>query len=261
MFWEELTAVEFENAKKNTAGLCIVPFGVVEKHGTHLPLGTDMMIGRAVASEAAKIEPFVIFPYYFFGQIAEARHVPGTISVSPQLMYNLLEEVCGEISRNGFNKIVLLNSHGGNCEFIRYFIQSTLYRKRDYAVYMVTAYQTEADEKKISEILGTGDLGEHGGNCETAMLMGARPDLVRMDCVEKEGLVNYSRLSNFNGIYTAMWWYAMHPTHFAGNPFSATRAAGQEILQMLAERVAQAVKVIKDDNTVLQLQNQFFFGG
>ncbi|MFR3404684.1 MAG: creatininase family protein [Blautia faecis] len=75
MYWDELTADHFAEAVQETK-VCVIPMGVVEKHGSHLPLGTDMIIGRTIAEMAAKIEPFVIFPYYCFGQINEARHVP-----------------------------------------------------------------------------------------------------------------------------------------------------------------------------------------
>src|SRR5690554_4628985 len=123
MLWEELTAPEFEKAREKAKGVCVVPFGVIEKHGTHLPLGTDMIIARRVAEDLAKEEPVVLFPYYYFGQIFEARHVPGTIAVKPDLLFGLLDEVCDEIARNGFDKIVLLNSHGGNPMLIKYFMQ------------------------------------------------------------------------------------------------------------------------------------------
>ena len=110
MLWEELTSKEFADACEKVKGTCIVPFGVYEKHGNHLPLGTDVMVARKIAREVAKIEPAVVFPDYYFGQIAEARHVPGTIFIAPELLYGLLENVCREISRNGLKKIILLNS-------------------------------------------------------------------------------------------------------------------------------------------------------
>ena len=40
MNWENLTSKEFAQAVKET-GVCIVAFGVIERHGDHLPLGTD----------------------------------------------------------------------------------------------------------------------------------------------------------------------------------------------------------------------------
>lgn len=59
MEWKKLTSDAFERAVEET-GVCVIPMGVVEKHGSHLPLETDMIIGRTIAKMAAEKEPFVI---------------------------------------------------------------------------------------------------------------------------------------------------------------------------------------------------------
>ena len=90
--YEELTAPDFVKAVELSGETCIIPIGVLEKHGTHLPLGTDMLDVREVASRAARMEYFVVFPEYYFGQILEARHQPGTIAYSQELQWKILEE-------------------------------------------------------------------------------------------------------------------------------------------------------------------------
>ncbi|MCJ7751440.1 MAG: creatininase family protein, partial [Armatimonadetes bacterium] len=54
--WEELTATDFPKAVKQAKGVCLLPIGVIEKHGPHLPLGTDVMAVRAVTVGAAERE-------------------------------------------------------------------------------------------------------------------------------------------------------------------------------------------------------------
>ena len=76
--WEELTASDFRDGIHRSQGTCLLPLGILEKHGPHLPLGTDLLNVRYVAEHAAQQEYAVIFPEYYFGQIAEARHEPGT---------------------------------------------------------------------------------------------------------------------------------------------------------------------------------------
>ncbi len=80
--WEELTAADFVRAIQKSQGTCLLPFGILEKHGPHLPLGTDLINVRYVALQAAQREYAVVFPEYYFGQIFEARHQPGTIAYS-----------------------------------------------------------------------------------------------------------------------------------------------------------------------------------
>ena len=89
MRWEELTGDAFVTAVEQSQGVCLVPLSVVERHGHHLPLGTDTYIGRAVVTRAAAIEPAVVFPDYIFTQIPEARHLPGTIAIDPDVMVQL----------------------------------------------------------------------------------------------------------------------------------------------------------------------------
>ena len=83
--WEELTASRFVKGVELPGGVCIIPLGVYEKHGPHLPLGTDMYQVRAVACQAAEKEYAIVFPPYYFSQINEARSQPGTITYSPEL--------------------------------------------------------------------------------------------------------------------------------------------------------------------------------
>ncbi|MGA8493781.1 MAG: creatininase family protein, partial [Terriglobales bacterium] len=72
--WEELTAADFRSAIEQSKGTCLLPFGILEKHGPHLPLGTDLLNVRYVAVRAAQQEYAIVFPEYYFGQIFEARH-------------------------------------------------------------------------------------------------------------------------------------------------------------------------------------------
>ena len=72
--WEELTAEDFVTAVARAGGVCVLPFGIVEKHGPSGPLGTDLINIRATVVKATEQEYAVIFPEYYAGQIFEARH-------------------------------------------------------------------------------------------------------------------------------------------------------------------------------------------
>jgi creatinine amidohydrolase len=89
--WEELTADDFRTAIQQSKGTCLLPIGILEKHGPHLPLGTDLLNVRYTALHAAEQEYAVVFPEYYFAQIFEARHEPGTMAYSPKLQLELLQ--------------------------------------------------------------------------------------------------------------------------------------------------------------------------
>src|ERR1700694_3953827 len=66
--WEELTAGDFVSAIQKSQGTCVLPFGILEKHGPQLPVGTDLINVRFVSLRGAVQEYAVVFPEYYFGQ-------------------------------------------------------------------------------------------------------------------------------------------------------------------------------------------------
>jgi creatinine amidohydrolase len=161
--WEELTANDFRAAIAKSQGTCLLPFGILEKHGPHLPLGTDLLNVRYVAEHAAQEEYAVVFPEYFAGQIFEAKHQPGTIAYSPELQLMLLQETTDEMARNGCKKVVIVNGHGGNEHLLPYFAQTQLYKPHDYVVYVQWGH--EATRKVGAEKKGP---DWHAGESETS---------------------------------------------------------------------------------------------
>src|SRR5580704_5005944 len=134
--WEELTGPDFIQAIHRSQGVCLLPFGILEKHGPHLPIGTDLINVRFASVNAAQQEYAVVFPEYYAGQIFEAQHKPGTVAYSLGLQLNLLQETVKEMARNGCKKIVIANGHGGNDSLLPLFSQSQLATPRDYVVYV-----------------------------------------------------------------------------------------------------------------------------
>jgi creatinine amidohydrolase len=258
MRWDELTGEEFGPAVRDSQGVCLVALSVVERHGRHLPVGTDTMIGEAVLDRVAEQEPVVLFPPYIFTQVPEARHCVGTISIDPQLMVALLDNVCREISRNGFHTIVLVNCHGGNRNFLPFFVESQLARRQDHTVHLV---------EPIAALFGRSDLPwppeaeGHAGPGETSIMMASRPELVHMaeipDAAEGAPLHRLRALQEA-GVRSGIDWYADYPTHFMGAPGPATPGAGEVLLDAMAEHVVRAVRAIKADDGARALQEEFY---
>jgi creatinine amidohydrolase len=181
--WEELSAAEFREAIGLAQGTCLLPFGVMEKHGPHLPLGNDLLNVRYAALNAAQQEFAVVFPEYYFGQIFEAKHEPGTVAYSRGLQLQLLQETTDEMSRNGCKKVIIVNGHGGNTSMLSYFAQTQLESPHDYVVYVQGLARSGPGEPKHRSDPAT-DM--HAGEAETSMSMIARPDLVHLDRAAQE---------------------------------------------------------------------------
>jgi creatinine amidohydrolase len=264
MLWEELTAHQFPNSVKEAQGVCILPIGVLEKHGNHLPVGTDMFTAQALCKKAAEAETSVVFPYYFFGQIAEARHYPGCISVSHRLLMDALLEMCDEIHRNGFNKIIIVSSHGGNGYFLPFFVQEMPRLGKAYNVYTWFCGQMKEQQRKtVCELAKTNDLGAHAGLSETSVMMHLKPDLIHMEKVNPDESKNQGRLANLKekGVVTGLNWYADFPYHFAGDPSTASAELGKVIFDIMCKNLAEIIRAVKEDNISEKMIKEFKLAG
>ena len=256
--WDELVAGDFPKALEKSSRTCILPIGILEKHGPHSPIGTDLIHVREWAARSVKSEYAVIFPDYFYGQINEARHQPGTFALPGKLIYELLEATCDEIARNGFNKIVILNGHGGNPEFLEFFMQSLLNKRHNYAVYLYRPENDAGYEKEYVKMHKSPPEGdEHAGERETATLLYYRPDLMRMDRAADQSGADQKR-SSLPNLYTPIWWYSSFPNHYAGQGAVATKEFGKFITDHEIASFVKALKVVKADTKTLQLQNEFY---
>ncbi len=256
--WDELTASDFPKALEKSSQTCILPIGILEKHGPHLPIGSDLIHVREWAARTVKQEYAVVFPDFFYGQINEARQQPGTFALPSKVIWDLLEATIDEIGRNGFKRIVIINGHGGNPEFIRFFMQSQLNKKRDFAVYF---YQTARDAAFAAQVtkMRKSDAAsdQHAGEGETSTILAYRPDLVQMEKAAQESGKNQERLPA-PPAYTPIWWYAAYPNHYAGEGAAGTKELGKLLTDYEIGALAKALKVIKADNKTLEIQKEFY---
>lgn len=252
--WEELTGPDFIAAIHQSQGVCVLPFGIIEKHGPQLPLGTDLIDVRYAALHAVQQEYAVVFPPYYFGQIAEAMHEPGTVSYDWDLQLKLLQATTDEMARNGCKKIIIVNGHGGNLSLLPYFAQAQLEKPHDYVVYVYWWSRTANDGgPKVKD-----KVNEHAGEGETSMMMVSRPDLVHKERSNQESGADLNRQHLPPGVYTGIWWYAKFPEHYAGNGALASKAEGEFDMNSWETGIANVIRAVKADQTSLELQNEFY---
>jgi len=251
--WEELTAGDFREAIAKAQGTCLLPFGIIEKHGPHMPLGTDLLNVRYVTEHAVQQEYAVIFPAYYFGQIFEAKHEPGTVAYSPEMQLKLLQETTDEMARNGCKKVVIVNGHGGNESLLPYFAQTQLAKPHDYVVYVQWGH--EATKKVGAEKSGP---DWHAGESETSNMLVTNPNLVHLDRAKNESGADQKRVNLPENVYTGIWWYARFPYHYSGDGSVATKEQGEADVQSWINTVVRAIRAIKADGESLKLQNEFY---
>ena len=287
MKWEDLTSVEFDEAIEKSKGVCIIPLGCLETHGEHLVVGCDSYNANHIVNLAAEKEYAVVFPAGFWlGEVIpnhsndrdllQKKNLRGYISIKPQTLLTILEELCDEIHRNGFDKILIVSGHGGNTFVLNLFVRSMLYKKRDYAVMFTNlslfgngdayynkimpqkerfSYLTEEDFKTLERLNETGFGGGHADFSETAMLIGQDKKLVRPEKFYQEGTSNhrFDHLSN-KGINFGGAWMGNFPKAFSGYPSTGcTETLGKAFCEVLADNLIERIKVVKEDTEALKV--------
>ena len=263
MQWESLTAPDFAKAVEETQGVCLLPLPCIEKHGEHLPLGTDLLLGMEICRRAAEIEPAIVFPPFYLTQILEAKHQHGTISIGGPLMLDLLEAVCDEIGRNGMKKIILFVSHGGNRFLAPFFLQLLLEKRKDYLVYLSQGYWDPGFAELRERVLES-EFSSHAGEMETSMILATHPEMVKMDQIDEKSGHRLGRLEHLTGLLpsqeTPISWYANFPDHYAGDARPSSAEKGEQLLQHLVQRLVETIGAVKQDETARQLYEEFFDG-
>jgi len=252
--WEELTAEDFRTAVQQAKGTCLLPFGILEKHGPHLPLGTDLLNVRYAALHAAEQEFAVVFPEYYFGQIFEAKHQPGTVAYSMELQLKLLQETTDEMARNGCKKVIIVNGHGGNEHLLPYFAQAQMASPKDYVVYVLDGERSRpgGPAKKSTGI------DYHAGENETSNTLFTHPDLTHIDRAGRESGADQKRQNLPQFLYTGIWWYARFPNHYSGDGSVATKELGEWNVQGWISTIVEAIRAVKADDASLKIQNEFY---
>jgi creatinine amidohydrolase len=252
--WEELTAADFREAIQQAKGACLLPFGILEKHGPHLPLGTDLLNVRYASLQATSQEYAVVFPEYYFGQIFEAKHEPGTIAYSMELQLRLLQETTDEMARNGCKRIIIVNGHGGNEHLLPFFAQAQLDKPHDYVVYVLDGERSRpgGPAKKSTGV------DYHAGENETSNTLVSHPDLVHLDRAKNESGADMKRLNLPEELYTGIWWYARFPNHYSGDGSVATKELGDWNMKGWIDSIVECIRAVKADDASLRIQNEFY---
>jgi creatinine amidohydrolase len=252
--WEELTAADFRAGIQQSKGTCLLPFGILEKHGPHLPLGTDLLNVRYASLQAVAQEYAVVFPEYYFGQIFEAMHEPGTVAYSLELQLKLLQETTDEMARNGCKKVLIVNGHGGNEHLLPLFGQAQMDKPHDYVVYVLDGERSRpgGPGKKSTGV------DYHAGENETSNTMVSHPDLVHLDRAASESGGDQKRVKLPEDVYTGIWWYARFPNHYSGDGSVATKELGEWNMKNWIEAIVEAIRAAKADDQSLKIQNEFY---
>ena len=169
---EEMSWYEYRDVMASN-DLIIVPVGSCEQHGLHNPLGEDTYIAKAAAIAIGEKANAPVAPVMPVGNARTLMGFPGTATIDPELLRQVMVQVCESLIKHGAKRFLFINGHGGNTPTLK-VVSADLYSKHD-----VISTQTEwwTTLMQISEYKDKALYG-HGGITETSMMMAVDEGLI-----------------------------------------------------------------------------------
>jgi creatinine amidohydrolase len=224
----------------------VLPVGSLEQHGHHLPAGTDAMLAEHIAQEAAREVatdvPVTVAPVLGYG--CSQHHLPFgvTASLRTETYLAVLRDLLGSLAESGFQRIFVLNGHGGNHEAVRIAVRDVGLERR---LYLAAASYYELARVDL-ETAGAHRLGEvpgHAGAFETSLMLAVRPDLVRSEALP-EGPVPAEPERNTDG--PSYRYVGPGPFRggrgFSDRPARARADRGHQLLRTCTAATARALR-------------------
>ena len=225
--------------------VAVLVLGAIEQHGTHLPLGTDLIIGEGLAAAMREqLDPaldVIFLPTIAVSASDEHTSFPGTLSLPAPLAISTLEAYGESVARAGIKRLVLINSHGGN-KAIMDLAALTLRQRFDMRVVKATYTRLPSLEGAIA----ADELryGLHGGLLETAMAQYLAPAAVNLESYQSAPLdtLSENQLVGPEGAAAFAWLAEDLSRHgVAGDARQATPALGKRLVQHYATQLTTVV--------------------
>ncbi|MHB8636938.1 MAG: creatininase family protein [Fimbriimonadaceae bacterium] len=182
MTWKEVAAVDRD-------AVVIIPTGSIEQHGPHLPLLTDSILVTAVAEavESQLADSVLLTPTLWLGASAHHLAFAGSLSASSEGYYEALAAVVDSLANQRFTRFFILNGHGGNTSPNDVTLRDL---KGDFpdAAFCASNYWAGIDKVVAATLEGPLKAIRHACEGETSLMLHVRPDLVKMDRAQDDGL-------------------------------------------------------------------------
>jgi creatinine amidohydrolase/Fe(II)-dependent formamide hydrolase-like protein len=244
-FLPYLTSLQLEQLPDKDKAVIILPIASIEQHGPHLPAYTDSILGLETLNRALSRLPDD-FPAWFlpllpYGKSNEHAELAGTFTLSTQTCIQVLMEIGRSVANNGFKRLAIFNSHGGNNEIVDLVIRD-LRQETDLYLFGLHTLSFCFDPPLIAGLSEDEKLfGIHAGYDETSSLLHICPELVNMN-LAPESIPHYLKsFSNppFMGKLNFAWMITdLTSTGMVGNAKTADAARGDQSLSYMADELA-----------------------
>lgn len=247
--WDRLRRDE-HTAIRDAGAVVIVPVAATEQHGPHLPVNTDTAVAVAVAERAAELVdefPVVVAPVVPWGISHHHMMFSGSLTLRTSTMVALLSDLCRSFHQQGYRKIVLLNSHGGNLGVMNTVVNDLAIEGLDIAG--VTYYQL-ADRERAALCEHDKRQADHAGEMETSLGLHLQPESVDMSLLSDDIGMAFDAPSMQRrpmGVNRSLVWSKEAPSGVTGTPRAGTAEKGRQMVEQGAAALADYLRRYQAD--------------
>lgn len=253
----DMTWVEIKELVETRHPCVIVPVGTTEAQGQHMPMGYDHFVAEEVSVKAAERCNAVVAPTMCYGYSELFREFPGTLTLEPETLQNLLYDVTASLIRSGFTHVVFMNNHDPNTPILGHAMQRI---RKEFGYLMPAIWPTALARHFAQELFPEpSKVLVHGNEPGTSLCMALFPEKVRLDLAEdipvgnKLGDIPYDSFTNFlhEGQKLPAFSRAsdISKTGALGYPNAYDPAIGAKIIDKMADFTASFIeKFLAADN-------------
>jgi len=215
--------------------IIVIPTGVYEEHGYHLPVSTDNVIGLEIAKKVGERLQIIVAPLIPFGVSRKTREFPGSIMLQFETHKRLIEDVLSEFVENGFRKLILFSFHGSDNQLMALKEAAYTIKKRFAAIPELKLFiisSLDITDARILKQIKTVPI--HACELETSLMLYLAEDLVKMEKAVEE----YPKFPEYELILTGKPWMK---SGVMGDPRKATKEKGEAVFNLYVENSAHKI--------------------
>jgi creatinine amidohydrolase len=252
LLYERLTWPEVRRAVAEDR-VCLIPAGVLEDHGPHLPIDADSRIATEICRRTAEAtaDEVVLLPTLTHGYTPHHMDFPGPITIGWQTFVDYAVDVGRSLAHHGFKRILYLNGHGSNIPLLD--VASRLVSLNHPDVLCAAAfYLTGREAQQVIAEVRDSEIGGMGHACEleTSIYLAMDPDAVFMDkAVDENSFPEgpHAWMDWSDGPLKIMpWWNALSHTGIHGAPTLATAEKGRVLLDAAVKECVEFVRELRE---------------
>lgn len=245
-----------------TKTIVMIPIASLEQHGPHLPVSTDTIQAEEVARRAGERAKVLYTPTVWMGYSPQHMYGPGdgtgTITIRPQVLLELWYDIARSLIHHGFERLVFVNNHGSNAKIIDPLLRRIKYDTGAFvALSRLYGERYSGLTEGIMENPPEETPGWHSSELETSEVMAVKGELVRLDRAVDQKVrrpewfpEEFVKLDGAPEVEFRGYQYFSFATEHSdftdsgiiGNPFRATAAKGERVLELFAAHLAAALQ-------------------